>query len=1534
MLGRRALRRAVVVTGLSSVLLGALPVGARAAAAGGVDVDNNPAAAANTVSDYVLLLTPGDAFLPAPASAPTVTLSRNAQASDQVTGTAVSVDSTTGQITAHLDLVMANPGSYDVNVTNGVVTDSCSACFTLLSGAPTVSGVSPNTLGMGGTTSQFVISGTEFAKGPYDGATNDAGVALFLTGTSTPDPAATLSLTTPTPTAPTSTSITLTLQLAPGTTAHDDDVVVTNTDGTSSAPCVGCLHVEPQPTISSIALSATGDPSIGQNATGQQIVITGSGFQSDAAVSVVPPSQSAGTITFHQNAPNLAGTQITLDSVDTSAVTASGTTSANLWALSVTNTSWHSTSAASDLTVNPAPTATSISYPDGSAPDVGQGATSRTVSVHGDNIESGAVVRFTGLPPTVSVTDLPATPAVTGGAASATLDVPEDATVTTYAAKVLNPDGGTSAECTSVPAGVPPSSTPCPLTVAAGPSIIGVTPSAVVAPYTGGLVVTGANLHTTADQVRVTLSSGGTTYYSGEAQAVDQSNGTQTVTLPGSSTSGSETIPAGAALGAVTVTVTNLDDGGTKTATTSNGANLLTVANLLLTGVTPSFALNDGTVTGVQISGQGFAPDATVLLRKGGLDDIPGTVGSVAGDGTSLTADFDLTNVGPGTYQIVVTNPTTQPGQAANSSVVFSVIAANTPTTTSVTPQALGGGATNVPVTVTGANFYPGSTVSFANAAITPAICNAAPCPPVINADGTQITQLVDVAGNATTGTSTVTVTDSANDASNSQTVTVDPAPLVTGVTPANHSPDAFSLGVAGAGFVPGATLAFDTSGVHASNVVVAADGSSLTADLTFDAGVVPSDAPVDVAVTVINPDYGQATTASGHGLQLDPEPRITTVTSPVPAGKSTPIVLTGANFLPGASVTAPGQPGVTVTSFTFNNVNEIDAVLTVDAGAARGVRTLTVDNGDGGTATKDVTVYVVPGAPQAPAAPTQTVTPGDSSLTLSWQPPADDGGSAITGYVATVTEHGAASSNSYPLGSTSTSFTFPGLTNGTLYDVSVVASNGAGNGAPLSGSDTPRTVPGVPTNLAVTAGNGSLSLSWDPPVDDGGNAVSGYTATVTPHSGGSPVSSTGASTSRTVTGLTNGVSYDVSVVATNAAGAGASATASGIPFTVPGAPTAVSVVPGDGALAVSWSAPASDGGRAADHYTVTVTPHAGGTATTFTTPDGATLSHPFTGLTNGALYDVTVTAHNAAGDGAAASGSGTPVRASDAPSIRNIVPGDGTLSVTWAAPSANGGAAVSSYTVTVAPHAGGTATTFTTPDATATSHTFGGLTNGTVYDVSVAANNSAGPSAATTGSATPRFASTLTIADTRHRVVYGTKITLSGLLTRSDGQPVAGGSVRLFRTLDGRTAAVYRTLTTDGTGRWSTTFAPAFNASYFAGFVGDAAVSPATSGAARTLVAPRVRIWSPLNRSTSSSASVLRVTGKVAPNKAGRVVVLYYVTRTHRLVKLTASRLSARSTFVLRYRLKRGTWHLRVVIGRSPGNVYGSSPTLTVRRT
>ena len=156
-----------------------------------------------------------------------------------------------------------------------------------------------------------------------------------------------------------------------------------------------------------------------------------------------------------------------------------------------------------------------------------------------------------------------------------------------------------------------------------------------------------------------------------------------------------------------------------------------------------------------------------------------------------------------------------------------------------------------------------------------------------------------------------------------------------------------------------------------------------------------------------------------------------------------------------------------------------------------------------------------------------------DGAAIVSWLPPNFDGGSPLSGYTVTASP-GSATATAGP-GERSVLVT--GLTNGTTYTFTVTAQNIVGPSLPSGRSNavTPFTIPDPPTGVAATARNASATVSWVPPVFNGGSRIIGYVV-VSPDN--VAVSYTdGTATSAIVSGLTNGTPYTFTVRATNAAG-------------------------------------------------------------------------------------------------------------------------------------------------------------------------------------------------------------------------------------------------------------------------------------------------------------------------------------------------------------------------------------------------------------
>jgi hypothetical protein len=184
----------------------------------------------------------------------------------------------------------------------------------------------------------------------------------------------------------------------------------------------------------------------------------------------------------------------------------------------------------------------------------------------------------------------------------------------------------------------------------------------------------------------------------------------------------------------------------------------------------------------------------------------------------------------------------------------------------------------------------------------------------------------------------------------------------------------------------------------------------------------------------------------------------------------------------------------------------------------------------------------------------------------------------------------------------------------------------------------------------------------------------------------------------------------------------------------LPGTVTGVTGAQASGtSVALTWNAPSSGGPVTAYR----ITPYVGSTAQATTTVP-ATTSATVTDLHNGTGYQFTVTALNANGAGPASAKSATitPFAAQPPGAPTNVTAAAATKQarVAWTAPAADGGSAITSYTVT--PYDGAAAQASVTASASATSATVTGLTNGKAYTFKVRATNAIGTGSYSTASA------------------------------------------------------------------------------------------------------------------------------------------------------------------------------------------------------
>ena len=219
--------------------------------------------------------------------------------------------------------------------------------------------------------------------------------------------------------------------------------------------------------------------------------------------------------------------------------------------------------------------------------------------------------------------------------------------------------------------------------------------------------------------------------------------------------------------------------------------------------------------------------------------------------------------------------------------------------------------------------------------------------------------------------------------------------------------------------------------------------------------------------------------------------------------------------------------------------------------------------------------------------------------------------------------------------GSTTTAIV-SGLENGTAYTFTVTGTNGVGAGPTSAPSNavTPLGRSTAPTAVAATPGDGSAVVRWRAPANNGGSSVSEYI--VTPYVGSVAQAARtfdAASTTRTISGLTNGKNYTFTVAAMTATGLSPTSGGSGaVKVGAPLAPGGASASWKRGKVIVHWTPSGRSNGAPITAYVIT--PYLGNVPQGARTADATTIAKGITGLAPGRKYTFRIAARNARGLG------------------------------------------------------------------------------------------------------------------------------------------------------------------------------------------------------------------------------------------------------------------------------------------------------------
>lgn len=185
--------------------------------------------------------------------------------------------------------------------------------------------------------------------------------------------------------------------------------------------------------------------------------------------------------------------------------------------------------------------------------------------------------------------------------------------------------------------------------------------------------------------------------------------------------------------------------------------------------------------------------------------------------------------------------------------------------------------------------------------------------------------------------------------------------------------------------------------------------------------------------------------------------------------------------------------------------------------------------------------------------------------------------------------------------------------------------------GVATAGQAGPLAAPSAPYGVTLTSLNNGIRAAWS---EASGGTIT-YRATASSPGYASHSCAIKAALACSVTGLTDGVAYDVTVVATSKGQSSGASVPVSAAAGVYSAPTGVHATAGNVTATVSWTAPKAMAAGKVIGYTATASPGGFSCSTSRTALSNPARTCVIAGLSAGVAYSVTVTAIDAYGAGA-----------------------------------------------------------------------------------------------------------------------------------------------------------------------------------------------------------------------------------------------------------------------------------------------------------
>ncbi len=900
-------------------------------------------------------------------------------------------------------------GTVDITVTTGSGTSTTSTAdqYTY-EAAPVISAITPTSGPLSGGTI-VTVTGNNFISGAVVqfGGTTASSVTVH---------------------SPTWISVT-----APASAASTQDITVTTSIGTSPTSSVDQFTYLPIPTVTSV------NPSAGGTSGGASVIINGTNFVNGAIVKF-GGTVSVGVVVNSPTMITATAPARTAGICDITVTTPGGTSSVGT---------------ADQFTYVSLPVISSVS------PSTGSSGGGTTVNIIGSNFITGATVKFGTVAGTGVIVNSSTSITVIAPAGSVGTD---DVTVTTVAGtSAVNSNdkftytnaptvtnispttgalsGGTSVAVTGANfvSGVTVnfgSNAATSVVVNSATSITAVAPAGVlgtvdVTVVNSGIVsalssadhfsyvavptVTGINptLGSIAGGTPVTVT--GTNFGAGATVHFGGTLGTSVVVA--SSTSLTVLSPA-ESIGTQHVTVTT----GGGTSAISSADQFSYVGAPTITGISPTIGVGSGG-NSVTITGTNFVVGSTVQFGTNAAASV------VINSSTSITAISPSGSLG--TVDITVT---TGSGTSATSTA-DQFTYENLPTVTGISPTG-GPTASGTMVTITGTNFFAGTTVSFGATPATSITINS-------------LTSITATAPSSTAGIVDITVTNaigtSATSSSDKYTYTA--APTITSISPSS-----------------GKTLGSDVVTINGTNFTNTANvyfGGNISPLVTFGSSTVLTAVTPAVSAgtyhTTVGTVGGLSAAVTADEFTFLNVPTVTGLTSTNgPVGGGTVLTIAGTNFVPSSTVYFGS---ILASSVTYNSASS----LTVTSpSASAGVVDITVQTAGGTSTTGAVDKFTYLAVPTVTSvSPSAGPIAGGTAISIV-------GTSFATG--ASV-KFGTTSASTTVNSSTSITATTPALTAGTYH---TTATTSGGTSSTSTGDQF--TALGIPTVTGLAPNTGTIA--------------------------------------------------------------------------------------------------------------------------------------------------------------------------------------------------------------------------------------------------------------------------------------------------------------------------------------------------------------------------------------------------------------------------------------------------------------------------